>query len=769
MGSGKPRTTGSRSMVETQPSAPVESSEGEAAGSIKLEKARRSAEEQRASFNRRCPAIAVIATARSPALKMTPNTPAKLTLYRGFPVRACFGWSPFVNKLEARLRLGGVKYELGQGNPRAAPRGKIPYIAVDGRSELFGDSTLITRDFIEEGYLADLNASLTPVQRAQDLAIRALLEDKLYFYQVREKWEDHYYTMRDGVLGTIPYPARLLVGLLAFRASMSALHGQGTLRYTKEEVAALRLEVWEAVNALLAESRSKAATRSNTPFWALGTKDPTEADPVIFGFITATLVCPASTESQKDVRRFPVVMEYAKRIHVQYFSDYELWDDGFIPPSPASAAFHLLFNPIMPQSAGLTPPGLASFLRSLSTESVDHSVDSFAALLRRQQIRGSKACALATASLLRRVVSHTRTSDSAKLLTRVREVGRVLIAAAPKELAIGNIVRRVLGLIRDESGDSRDPRSLAGSATPPVNGTPSTQASTRPVTSMYSILSHPTMPASHPSSPLSSGTQTPNQAASSDLRAEILAGIGEIIDELDQSDEQIANYALELISPQEVVLTHGASPVVQRFLLKAAAKRKFTVIQAEAYPNQHRRTHAQVTGNSELSADGDDEASSSAAGLGIDAFQKPLIALGINLILVPDSAIFALMSRVSKVVLAAHSVLSNGAFVATAGAAPIAKAAHYHRIPVLVLAATYTLSPQYPFQKGEALVEYADAEKVVPVQDGALRKGATVVNLLREVVPPTDVDLFVSNLGGVASDGVARLVRDQYWDEDLVL
>ncbi|RMZ85934.1 hypothetical protein DV737_g254, partial [Chaetothyriales sp. CBS 132003] len=370
----------------------------------------------------------------------------------------------------------------------------------------------------------------------------------------------------------------------------------------------------------------------------------------------------------------------------------------------------------MSQSAGLAPPGLASFLCSLSTESVEDSVDYFTALLRRRQIRGSKACALATASLLRRVVSQTRAADSAKLVARVREVGRALTAAAPKELAIGNIVRRVLGLIRDESGESRDPHSpshspsLAASAGAPVNGTAPTPLSARPVTSI-------------------------------DLRAEILAGITEIIDELDQSDEQIANYALDLISPHEVVFTHGASPVVQRFLLKAASKRKFTVIQAEAYPNQHRRTHA----------------------------LKPLIAAGISLILVPDSAIFGLMSRVSKVVLAAHSVLSNGAFVGAAGAGPIAKAAHCHRVPVLVLAATYTLSPQYPVRQGEAFVEYADAEKVVPLQDGALRKGATVRNLLREVVPPGDVDLFVSNLGGVASDGVARLVRDQYWDEDLVL
>lgn len=47
-----------------------------------------------------------------------------------------------------------------------------------------GDSTLIRDKLVEEGWMEDLNTRLGPVERAQDLAIRALLEEKLYFYQV---------------------------------------------------------------------------------------------------------------------------------------------------------------------------------------------------------------------------------------------------------------------------------------------------------------------------------------------------------------------------------------------------------------------------------------------------------------------------------------------------------------------------------------------------------------------------------------------------------
>jgi hypothetical protein len=48
--------------------------------------------------------------------------------------------------------------------------------------EKLADSALITRKFIDDGTTEDLNAALLPTERAKDLAVRALLEDKLYFY-----------------------------------------------------------------------------------------------------------------------------------------------------------------------------------------------------------------------------------------------------------------------------------------------------------------------------------------------------------------------------------------------------------------------------------------------------------------------------------------------------------------------------------------------------------------------------------------------------------
>jgi translation initiation factor eIF-2B subunit beta len=58
--------------------------------------------------------------------------------------------------------------------------------------------------------------------------------------------------------------------------------------------------------------------------------------------------------------------------------------------------------------------------------------------------------------MLRTVISQCRTTDSAKIIERVQSVGRRLMAAQPREMVVGNIVRRVLGLIRDEAEDDRE-------------------------------------------------------------------------------------------------------------------------------------------------------------------------------------------------------------------------------------------------------------------------------------------------------------------------
>lgn len=252
---------------------------------------------------------------------------------------------------------------------------------------------------------------------------------------------------------------------------------------------------------------------------------------------------------------------------------------------------------------------------------------------------------------------------------------------------------------------------------------------------MFSLLSHPEPEPSLPGTPSSASPSGRAPGPSKDIRAEVMEGINEIIDELGQVDDQIAAYALDHIHSNEIILTHTSSTTVQKFLLKAAAKRRFTVIHAESYPNNHEATHATVSGASS----NDEEI------LSTESFQKPLIAMGITVILIPDSAVFALMSRVNKVILGTHSVLANGGLVAAAGTRVIARAAKVHQTPVVVVSGVYKLSPVYPFDF-DSLIEYGDASKVIGYEDGDLVDQIDVQNPLYDYVPAELVDLYITNL-----------------------
>ena len=97
--------------------------------------------------------------------------------------------------------------------------------------------------------------------------------------------------MRPHVLQALPYPVQLVVGLLAYRENMKRLYGQGTGRFSAEEIASFRREVWESFDTLLAASRRKS--EKDETFWVLGGARPSEADAVVFGFVAAVLVCKA--------------------------------------------------------------------------------------------------------------------------------------------------------------------------------------------------------------------------------------------------------------------------------------------------------------------------------------------------------------------------------------------------------------------------------------------------------------------------------------------
>lgn len=97
--------------------------------------------------------------------------------------------------------------------------------------------------------------------------------------------------MRSKILGALPWPLQVIIGNIVYKKTTRSLEGQGTLKYSTDEITSFRYEIWDMLNSYL--SAISRPDDQETPFWILGGDAPTEADATLFGFIASNLVCDA--------------------------------------------------------------------------------------------------------------------------------------------------------------------------------------------------------------------------------------------------------------------------------------------------------------------------------------------------------------------------------------------------------------------------------------------------------------------------------------------
>lgn len=356
-------------------------------------------------------------------------------------------------------------------------------------------------------------------------------------------------------------------------------------------------------------------------------------------------------------------------------------------------------------------------------------VDPVVYKLKRHQISGDKTIALEISHLLMRVISAARWSNPYDLVNSIRRVGTILNLAQPREVITGNIVRRVLAIIRDEIEENIE-MTNAGTA---AIGADNSNNNTTMMSSIFSLLS-----TSNSGVKQESLTQLKKQ--SSDLRSLIIQGIRDLIDEITNVNEGLENMSADLIHDNEILLTPTPnSDTVLRFLIKARAKRKFTVMVTENYPNEIEHAHK---------------------------FVKTLADNKIETILIPDTSIFAVMSRVGKVIVGSSSVFANGGCLSNSGVSSVVECAKETRVPVFAVAGLYKLSPLYPFNRND-LVEVGNSGKILNYSDFKLLDNVDViVNPLTDYIPPEHIDIYITNIGGFSPSFIYRIVLDNYKPED---
>eukprot|EP00979_Chaetoceros_neogracilis_P003342 scaffold583_cov279-Chaetoceros_neogracile.AAC.31 len=406
-----------------------------------------------------------------------------------------------------------------------------------------------------------------------------------------------------------------------------------------------------------------------------------------------------------------------------------------------------------------------------------------------------------TVELLRDLIGNTKWKNAAQLMALLQGVGRELHAAGGgKEPAIANIVMRVMCAVRDEVAtaeaneqaaakakaqeakrtmepidelaDESLSKSLKDKASLSSKAKPNQGASVSRNLSLASMLwAHPqhltmeklgTSSASNvvatrakrsdsfssvdsSSDPLNNMSNDDRQfppsfyATGHQFRGAVIEAIKEIMFDLEDLHKNIDDQAFAHIHAGEVILTYSRSKTVESFLKAAAKKRKFQVIVCEGAPH-----------------------------FGGHNMANSLAKAGIDTTVIHDSAAFAIMARVNKVLLPAHAVLANGGLVAPSGAHMLALAAAHNSVPLVCLTGMFKLCPMYPHEGQDTLQDLVSPSSVIEyaeMSDQMMSK-VELINAVHDYIKPDLVNLYVTNIGAFQPSYIYRLLAEYYSSDD---
>jgi len=226
-----------------------------------------------------------------------------IKLYKFGPAFGLRETGPFVLKTMAYMKLAGIPFEEAvQGDPRKAPKGKIPYIEDEGKE--IGDSTFILKH-LKSKFGDPLAEGLSADQLATGHALKTMLEERTYWAgMIYPRWvkKDHHKLIADTFFGEIPKFLRMTIfGMVAKGVAKSAA-GQGILAHSDAEIYELGVDDIKTVEAMLGEKD-----------FILGDK-PAEVDATAYAFLHGMSAEVFPTPVQEYIRGSETLMEYLARM-----------------------------------------------------------------------------------------------------------------------------------------------------------------------------------------------------------------------------------------------------------------------------------------------------------------------------------------------------------------------------------------------------------------------------------------------------------------------
>lgn len=321
------------------------------------------------------------------------------------------------------------------------------------------------------------------------------------------------------------------------------------------------------------------------------------------------------------------------------------------------------------------------------------------------------------------------------MLEIVETVGQSLLDSQPKELAIINVTRKVLKLIREEyqqalrasNLDSSEPALRSSFITPKLYdvGLPKDQTNDNNVQSSQPYQFQSTR----------SDIDDFNRKSTTVM----IQAIQEVIDEIETTYEQVSKNASNHLKSTDIILTIGKSKTVESFIKSSATNSGgLTVYVAENAPLFN----------------------------GKEMMKSLEQVKGVETILISDSTIYSIMPRITKVVIGTHVVLSNGGIIAETGSYLTSAIAEMHATPVICVTGQFKITSTKDNKDSREFSssDYVNSGKMIEYDDGQVVDRVDVGVPYYEYVKPEMVTVFITNDGEYPPMLIRRLIDEEMSD-----
>lgn len=146
--------------------------------------------------------------------------------------------------------------------------------------------------------------------------------------------------------------------------------------------------------------------------------------------------------------------------------------------------------------------------------------------------------------------------------------------------------------------------------------------------------------------------------------------------------------------------------------------------------------------------------------------------------LIPECAIFAMMSKVSKILiginiipfclkifyLGSNAIMNNGGSLCISGGILVAMAAKEYSVPLLILSPVFKLTPKFPLDQA-TYNELLNPAKIFSMEHETRNKSDVLVDKYNYIAPEF-ISLYVTDRGEYAPEHIYRLFQEYYgWQE----